>query len=67
MSILVVAEHDNTSIKAPTLVAVAAAQAIGGDIELLVAGKECGDAVKAATQIEGVVAPLHSTPLTKIF
>ena len=54
MSILVVAEHDNTSIKAPTLVAVAAAQAIGGDIDLLVAGRECGDAVKAATQIEGV-------------
>ena len=37
MSILVVAEHDNTSIKAPTLVAIAAAQAIGGDIDLLVA------------------------------
>ncbi|OUW41594.1 MAG: electron transfer flavoprotein subunit alpha, partial [Gammaproteobacteria bacterium TMED180] len=54
MSILVVAEHDNTSIKAPTLVAIAAAQAIGGDIDLLVAGKDCGDAVKAATQIEGV-------------
>ena len=45
MSILVVAEHDNTSIKAPTLVAVAAAQAIGGDIELLVAGKDWSGAV----------------------
>ena len=39
MSILVIAEHDNISVKAPTLVAVAAATAIGGDIEVLVAGK----------------------------
>ena len=41
MSILVVAEHDNDAIKAPTLVAVAAAEKIGGDIEVLVAGSAC--------------------------
>ncbi len=35
MSILVVADHDNESIKAPTLVSVAAAQQIGGDIDVL--------------------------------
>ncbi|MBT4493761.1 MAG: electron transfer flavoprotein subunit alpha/FixB family protein, partial [Gammaproteobacteria bacterium] len=38
MSILVVADHDNESVKSPTLVSVAAAQAIGGDVEVLVAG-----------------------------
>lgn len=54
MSILVVAEHDNESIKAPTLVTVAAAQAIGGDIEVLVAGSGCGAAGEAASKIAGV-------------
>ena len=54
MSILVIAEHDNISVKAPTLVAVAAATAIGGDIEVLVAGKDCGGAAEAASKIEGV-------------
>ncbi len=55
MSILVVAEHDNESIKAPTLVTVAAAQAIGaGDIEVLVAGAGCGAAAEAASKIAGV-------------
>ena len=54
MSILVVAEHDNDSIKAPTLVAVAAAQAIGGDIEILIAGSGCSGASDAASKIAGV-------------
>ncbi len=54
MSILVVADHDNETIKAPTLVAVAAAQAIGGDIELLVAGSDCAAAGEAASKIAGV-------------
>ncbi|MBO6555785.1 MAG: FAD-binding protein [Pseudomonadales bacterium] len=55
MSILVVAEHDNESIKAPTLVTVAAGQAIGaGDIEVLVAGAGCGAAAEAASKIAGV-------------
>ncbi len=54
MSILVVAEHDNASIKGATLNAVAAAQAIGGDITVLVAGANCGDAANAAASIAGV-------------
>jgi electron transfer flavoprotein alpha subunit len=54
MSILVVADHDNESIKAPTLVSVAAAQAMGGDIEVLVAGSGCGAAGEAAAKIAGV-------------
>jgi len=54
MSILVIAEHDNDTIKAATLVAVAAAQAIGGDIEILVAGAGCSAAADAAAKIAGV-------------
>ena len=51
MSILVVAEHDNASVKPSTLVAVAAAQAIGGDIEVLIAGSACAGAGDAASKI----------------
>jgi electron transfer flavoprotein alpha subunit len=54
MSILVIAEHNNESIKAATLVTVAAAVAIGGDIEVLVAGAGCGGAAEAAAKIAGV-------------
>ncbi len=58
MSILVVAEHDHASVKASTLVAVAAAQAIGGDIDVLVAGSGCSGAGEAASKIEGVARVL---------
>ena len=54
MSILVVAEHDNASIKGATLNTVAAAQKIGGDIAVLVAGQNCGGAAEAAAKIAGV-------------
>ena len=54
MSILVVADHDNESIKAPTLVTIAAAQAIGGDVEVLVAGNVCSAAGEVAAKIAGV-------------
>ncbi|MEX1237662.1 MAG: FAD-binding protein [Pseudomonadales bacterium] len=54
MSILVIAEHDNKSIKPVTLVTVAAAKEIGGDIEVLVAGAGCSAAADAAAKIEGV-------------
>ncbi len=54
MSILVIAEHDNASLKAATLNTVAAAQAIGGDIHLLVAGENCGPAAEQAAQVSGV-------------
>ena len=54
MSILVVAEHDNASIKGATLNTVAAAQKIGGDITVLVAGQGNAAAAQAAARISGV-------------
>ncbi len=54
MTILVVAEHDNKSIKAPTLVAIAAAQKIGDQIEVLVAGSDCMEAAGEASKAQGV-------------
>jgi electron transfer flavoprotein alpha subunit len=60
MSVLVFAEHDNKTIKKSTLNAVTAAQKIGGDIHVLVAGHECGEAAKAAANIAGVAKVLHS-------
>jgi electron transfer flavoprotein alpha subunit len=54
MSILVFAEHDNSSLKADTLKTVAAAQAIGGDIHILVAGSNCKSVVEAAAKVNGV-------------
>jgi electron transfer flavoprotein alpha subunit len=60
MSILVVAEHDNKTVKKATLNAVAAAQKIGGEIHVLVAGHQAADAAKAAAQIAGVKKVLHA-------
>ena len=54
MSNLVIADHNNTAISASTLVAIAAAKAIGGDIDLLVAGAGCAAAGEAAGKIDGV-------------
>ncbi len=54
MSILVIAEHDNQNLKPVTLNTVAAAAAIGGDIDVLVAGKGCQAVADAAKQIAGV-------------
>ena len=54
MTILVIAEHDQQSLKAATLNTVAAAQKIGGDIHVLVAGKSCNGAAQQAAQLEGV-------------
>ncbi len=54
MSNLVIVEHDNNEIAAATLHAVSAAQQIGGDIHLLVAGHNCGGVAEAAAQIAGV-------------
>ncbi|KWE19542.1 electron transfer flavoprotein subunit beta [Burkholderia cepacia] len=58
MTILVIAEHDNASIKAATLNAVAAAQALGaaggGDVHVLVAGRNAQAAADAAAKIAGV-------------
>ncbi len=54
MSILVIAEHDNASLKGATLNTIAAAQKIGGDIVVLVAGANCGAAAQAAAKAAGV-------------
>ncbi|TBW56030.1 electron transfer flavoprotein subunit alpha/FixB family protein [Marinobacter halodurans] len=54
MSILVIAEHDNSSLKQATLNVVAAAKAVGGDIDVLVAGENCGAVGEDAAKIEGV-------------
>jgi len=54
MSILVIAEHDNSSLKAETLKTVNAAQKIGGDITILVAGHNCQNVVEAASKVNGV-------------
>jgi electron transfer flavoprotein alpha subunit len=60
MAILVFAEHDNKSIKKATLSTVAAAQKIGGEIHLLVAGHECAAAAQAAANVAGVAKVLHA-------
>ena len=58
MSILVVAEHENSEIKAATLNTIAAGVAIGGEIHVLVAGEDCGGAAEAAAMIDGVTKVL---------
>ena len=58
MTILVIAEHTNAAIAGATLNTVAAAQAIGGDIRVLVAGNACGAAAEAAGKIAGVAKVL---------
>jgi electron transfer flavoprotein alpha subunit len=60
MSALVIAEHDNASIKAATLNTIAAAAQCGGDVHVLVAGHKAGAAAAAAAQIAGVGRVLHA-------
>src|SRR5690606_20610620 len=54
MTVLVLAEHDNKTLKGATLNAVSAAQAIGGEIHILVAGDGARPAAEAAARIPGV-------------
>ena len=54
MAILVIAEHDHVTLKPSTLAAVGAAQKIGGDIHVLVAGSGCDGASQAASKIAGI-------------
>ena len=60
MTALVIADHDNNSIKAATLNVVTAAKALGGDVHVLVAGANAGAAAAAAAQIAGVSKVLHA-------
>jgi electron transfer flavoprotein alpha subunit len=60
MTSLVIAEHDNASIKGATLNTVTAAAACGGDVHVLVAGHNAGAAAAAAAQIAGVAKVIHA-------
>ena len=54
MSILVIAEHDNQELKSSTLNVVTAAQALGSEIDILVAGSDCSSVAELATKIPSI-------------
>ena len=58
MPTLLVAEHDNKSLKDATAKALTAAKAVGAPVHLLVAGKDCGPAAAAAARLDGVAEVL---------
>jgi electron transfer flavoprotein alpha subunit len=60
MAALVIAEHDNASVKGATLNTVTAALACGGKVHVLIAGANAGAAAQAAAQITGVAKVLHA-------
>ena len=60
MTVLVIAEHDNASLKGATLNTVTAAAACGGDVHVLVAGHNAAAAAQAAAQITGVAKVIHA-------
>jgi len=60
MTALVIAEHDNASIKGATLNTVTAAAQCGGEVHVLIAGHNAGQAAAAAAQIAGVSKVIHA-------
>ncbi|MEA2982942.1 MAG: electron transfer flavoprotein alpha subunit [Alphaproteobacteria bacterium] len=54
MTTLLLAEHDNKSLKDSTNKALTAAKALGGDVHILVAGKDAKPAADAAARLDGV-------------
>jgi electron transfer flavoprotein alpha subunit len=60
MAILVIAEHDNSTVAAATLPVITAAAKIGGDIHVLVAGSGSADAAADAAKISGITKVLHA-------
>ena len=60
MAVLVLAEHDNKSLRKSTLNTIAAAQKLGGDVHVLVAGHQAAAVAKAAAQIAGAQKVLHA-------
>jgi len=60
MAALVIAEHDNASLKGATFNTVTAALACGGDVHVLIAGNGAAAAAQAAAQIAGVTKVLHA-------
>src|SRR5208282_3378992 len=71
MATLVIAEHDNKQVKPGVANTVAAATKIGGEVSVLVAGSQCGEAAAAAAKIAGVTkvlvadAPQYQVPLAE--
>ncbi|MDB2415410.1 FAD-binding protein [Rickettsiales bacterium] len=59
MSILVIAEHDNSNLFPSTLNTVTAANKLGSDIDILVAGSNCGSVAESAKNIAGVKKVIH--------
>ena len=64
MAVLVVAEHDNASIKDATNKVVTAAKAMGSDVDVLVAGANASVAAQAAAKVDGVRKVLHADGAT---
>ena len=60
MTALVIAEHDNASLKGATLNTVTAAAQCGGDVHVLVAGHNAAAAAQAASKIAGVSKVIHA-------
>ena len=60
MSILVVAEHDNASLRPSTLNTVTAAAQLGDDVQVLVAGDGCAGAAEQASRVAGVTKVLRA-------
>ena len=60
MTILVIAEHDNHALRAATLNTITAATQLGGDINLLIAGKNCQAVATSAAAISAVTRVLHA-------
>jgi len=58
MTALLLAEHDNRALKDATAKALTAAKALGGDVNVLVAGKDCGAVAQAAAKLAGVAKVL---------
>lgn len=60
MAILVIAEHDNIKLAPATLTTVTAATQIGGEVHVLLAGKDCASVISACTAIQGVSKVVHA-------
>ena len=60
MASLVIAEHDNATLKGATLNTVTAALACGGEVHILIAGHNAGEAAKAAAAVAGVAKVIHA-------
>ena len=60
MTTLVIAEHDNATLKGSTLNTITAAVQVGGDVHVLVAGSNAGAVATAAAAVAGVAKVLHA-------